>query len=125
MTSTNTTLCPFCREEIQSGALKCKHCKSTIVNMSQARSSSWNQVSGGKSNPWFYLPSVVLGVLCFLASLDDHLSADDVNGIFMFGVLSIVLGIVNLNTKTKENGGCLSTIGIILSTIGMLIVLSN
>jgi hypothetical protein len=31
-------------------------------------------VSVGKSNPWLYLPSVVLGVLCFLASLDDEQS---------------------------------------------------
>jgi len=30
-------LCPFCKEEIQDGAIKCKHCQSVLDGKSNAK----------------------------------------------------------------------------------------
>lgn len=52
-------LCPFCKEEIQEGALKCKHCGSMLSSQGNISTAS-TPVAGGKAVytdysqiPWF------------------------------------------------------------------------
>jgi hypothetical protein len=52
--------CPFCAEEIQDDAVKCKHCGEFLIDA---------ELKGLKTGPggkWYYkTPTVVISVLCF------------------------------------------------------------
>jgi TM2 domain-containing membrane protein YozV len=50
-------ICPFCREEIQDGAIKCKHCSSMLLNASQAT----GVAKSGKSKVAAGLFGILLG----------------------------------------------------------------
>lgn len=49
--------CPFCKEEIQEGALKCKHCGSMLNTQGRMSATVAEQFSKTTQKPWWkYVP---------------------------------------------------------------------
>lgn len=94
-----TIKCPFCREEIKAGAIKCKHCGSTIVDVSQMQ-----HCTEQKKDETLLLPllSIIMGILCFLVSPYPALDADTFENLFILATTSFILGVTNINTQKKE-----------------------
>ena len=111
-----TTRCPFCREEINVGAIKCKHCGSTIVDVSQMQDSVKQKKDG---TLWLPLPSMIIGIMCFLALLDDsEWDTDTFVGLFIMAITSFILGVISVNTQKTGKGMAIT--GIVLSSIALL-----
>jgi hypothetical protein len=52
--------CPFCAEEIQEEAVKCKHCGEFLID-AELR----NMKSGGDGKWYHKTPTVIISVICF------------------------------------------------------------
>lgn len=112
-----TTTCPFCKEEIKAGALKCKNCGSMLQNISEERTQN-----NKEGTLWLPVPSFVLSLLCILTFADDSpWDEDTIFGVLIFAVTSLVLGIISVSTQTKGKG--LAIAGIVLSSISILALL--
>ena len=72
--------CPFCKEEIKEGAVKCKHCGSEL-GPTISNQDACNIHPENKSSIWMAIISMVLGVICMLALFgDSELDQDAVFG---------------------------------------------
>ena len=101
------------------GALKCKHCGSTIVDVAQLPSNSKPQVDG---TLWLPLPSMIIGIICFMALLDDSdWDADTFVGVVVMAIASLTLGIISLNVQKLGKGMAIT--GIVLSSIALLAII--
>lgn len=68
---------------------------------------------------WAAITSLVFGVICMLALLDDsEWGRDTIVGLGMFAVLGLVFGIVSLNISTKGRGMAIT--GIVTGSVGLL-----
>lgn len=68
---------------------------------------------------WLPIPSLVLGILCALAIFDEsEWDQDTINGLFLFAVIGLVLGIIGVSKQVKGRG--MSIAGIVLSSLGLL-----
>lgn len=115
----NPTKCPFCLEEIKAGALKCKHCGSTIVDSSQLHNSTLQKENG---TLWLPLPSMIIGIICFMALLDDSdWDADTFVGAVAMAIASLTLGIISLSVQKLGKGMAIT--GIVLSSIALLAII--
>lgn len=77
-------------------------------------------------SPWMAITSLVLGIICVLALLDDSdWDKDTISGLGFFSVLGFVFGAISINKKKPGNN--LAIAGVILSLISLLalIGLSN
>jgi hypothetical protein len=111
-----TTRCPFCREEIKAGAIKCKHCSSMIVDVSQVQNRPEPKKEG---TLWLPLPSMIIGILCFITLLDDsEWDIDTFAGFFTMATTSFILGVISVNTQKTGKGMAIT--GIVLSSISLL-----
>jgi hypothetical protein len=112
--------CPFCLEEIKTGAIKCKHCNSMLTNISVNQHDTYIEVKEKKGTLWFPVTSLVLGIISFLALFDDSAWVSDTYvGLFVFTSTSFLLGLISLNTQ--ELGKGMAIAGIILSLVSFLI----
>lgn len=109
-------VCPYCREEIKSGAAKCKHCGSMLVDLSVTHGQV--SVQGG-----LVLPSVslTLSVLSFLMSaIGENWSSDGEYFLYLvFCVAGLIAGIVSVFTKPKGKGMAIA--GIAISSLTFLL----
>ncbi|WP_027188249.1 hypothetical protein [Desulfovibrio cuneatus] len=112
-------ICPFCKEEIMDGSIKCKHCKSMLASIEaqNVRADSSNSI---KSPIWTSVTSLTLGGLAALTGLTtEWYDEDTANGMLFLGGVAIVLGIISVN---KEHRGRRMAIGGIVA--GAIAVLS-
>lgn len=108
-------VCPFCREEIQEGAIKCKHCSSVLVSIG-TEGKEVKERASTKS-----ILSMVFGliVLVLVISISDpQWDHDTAVGIFMLSLPSVVLGGICL--AQNEKGRAFAITGIALGTIAIL-----
>lgn len=110
------TKCPFCKEDIKEGAIKCKHCRSALVDVS----SMTNQVIKKQEGTlWLPIPSLVLGIIGCLAMLDDsYWTYDELVGAIFFTLVGIILGAVSLSNQKVGKG--IAIAGVILSSLAIL-----
>jgi len=68
---------------------------------------------------WLPIPSLVLGIFSCLMLLDDSdWDTDTVNGLILFSVIGLTLGIISLSMQPKGRGMAIA--GIVLGTIAGL-----
>lgn len=112
--------CPFCREEIKTGAIKCKHCGSAIVDVSRMAQASTAKKNG---TLWLPIPALVIGIIFCLALFDDsYWTTDELLGALVFSVFGLVLSVVGLNVQ--EVGRGMSIAGVVLTSIASLAYLA-
>jgi len=129
-------ICPFCREQISFGALKCKHCQSTLVPLSENTRStpSMNQsvhiVSHDQATPRMldhgWIVMVVTGVflLALAIAVDEPTDPDAAAGVaFLCSVVVLPYSawILSkpLSNKVLPVIAMLLTLVIILAAIGV------
>lgn len=79
---------------------------------------------GDSGTLWFPIPSMVLGIICVLATMDDSpWDRETVEGMIMFGVMGVILGIVTLTRQKKGRGMAIA--GIVMCSLGMLVALAQ
>jgi len=72
-----------------------------------------------KGTYWLPIPSLVLGIFSCLMLLDDsEWDTDTVNGLILFSVIGLTLGIISLSMQPKGRGMAIA--GIVLGTIAGL-----
>lgn len=70
---------------------------------------------------WMGITSLVLGVMCGLALLDDSgWDRDTLTGLGLFSTTGLVLGIVSI--KTKNSGTGLAIAGTVLSAVSLVLL---
>lgn len=69
---------------------------------------------------WFPIPSLVLGIICMLALLDDSdWDADTVSGMILFGGIGLALGIVAITRQKKGLGMAIA--GVVMCSLALLL----
>ena len=73
---------------------------------------------------WMSITSLIFGVLCALALLDDSVwDKDTILGLGIFSVASIVLGVISISKQKRGKG--MAVAGIILSSLAFLVMMDK
>ena len=117
----DTTICPFCMEKVKIGAIKCKHCHSSLTQASN----SVIPEQGKSETLWLPVPAFVLSIIALLCLFDNSKwDSDTTIGFFMFAILGFVLSIISVSTQKMGKGMAIARIVIsvisILAGVGIL-----
>jgi hypothetical protein len=104
--------CRGCGKEIHESAASCPHCGAPQGNAHH---------SSGKPG-WMAILSIVIAGIALFGSL-SFIDKDEMAGATLFGIISLILGIINLQQKRPGKG--LSIAGISISSLALLILLGN
>ena len=122
-------ICQFCKEEIQDGAIKCKHCGS-MLTVQKSNPSVMIEEHRPEGSLALAIISLVSGILCLLITLsastlegDSSWPKDSWIGWIVFSSAPLILGIIGINTKCKGKGMAIT--GIVLGIVSILICISN
>ena len=70
--------------------------------------------------PWMAILSLVLSIVCTLALFDDsEWDTETIQGLGLFSVIALILGIITINTKRPGYGMAIA--GTVLSGVSLLI----
>ncbi|MDL2313816.1 DUF4190 domain-containing protein [Desulfovibrio sp. OttesenSCG-928-C14] len=107
--------CPFCKEDIAEGAIKCKHCGSMLVPVQ----GSSHHYQDSSTPIWTSITSLVLGVLAGVTGLGtDWFDRDTATGMLLVGVLAVIFGGISIGKKHRCKGMAIA--GLITGIIGIL-----
>lgn len=110
--------CPFCKEDIKEGAIKCKHCGSALVDVSSMVGQAKPKKEG---TLWLPIPSLVIGIIGCLAMFDDsYWTFDEIVGALLFACAGIVLGAVSLSIQKVGKGMAIA--GVVLSSLSSVML---
>lgn len=109
--------CRGCGREIHETAMSCPHCGAIQLAATKFPQSQFGTL-------WLPVPSLVLGIISFLAQLDESSwDKDTYVGIIAFIVTAIVLGGFGIATQARGRG--MSIAGIVLGVIALLAVIGR
>lgn len=109
-------LCPFCKEEILDGAIKCKHCSSILAPIVQ--NTETNNMQHTKPI-WASVTSLILAALCMLSRLGTTFVAqDEARGQAV--LLSAAIGFALHAIKSGQRCRGLAITAIIISILGFI-----
>ena len=121
-------ICPFCKEQIADGAIKCKHCGSILndiginFNSQPSRNKLAQETDNGLIG--FSVASFALGILVLLGALGvNRWDKDSTVGLLVFGGISLFLGILTLKNNYKGKG--IAIAGIVTAGVAFLIYLGE
>ncbi len=118
-TTSNSKQCHFCKEEIHQDAIKCKHCGSML-----STSNSPIENSEKSGSLWISIVSLVFGVLLIAVVLDGgEWDKDSIEGFVSLCAISLGFGILGI--VKKLNGEGMAIAGVVLSSLAILIAVSN
>ena len=113
-------------EEIQDGAIRCRHCKTTIVvtNPIQLNNSNITQppfiTASDQQTPWFQITTMITGIVLIVVILiTDPWDKDAIIGGFSLSSIQIALGIGAINVSSHGRGMAIS--GLVFGILSFLI----
>jgi hypothetical protein len=130
--------CPFCKEEIKEGAIKCKHCGSNINNKRIEFSQNYvekkledllNVAKAQKGIIWCILIGLLIWPIIYIigANVNNEEDLAFPAGILWFSLIVLlcfqIVYVYRLATALKKSIPVLWTIGSLFSCIGIIILL--
>ncbi|MDD2338534.1 MAG: hypothetical protein PHD01_18415 [Geobacteraceae bacterium] len=115
-------------EDIQDGAIRCKHCKTELVLTAASQQYSHNiqqpfvQVPEAPT-PWFQITTLITGVVWLgLLIIDDGTSWDKeaIMGGFFLSSIQIAMGIGAINVSTHGRGMAIA--GLVFGILSLLVM---
>lgn len=125
--SSSSTPCPYCRELIRVGAIKCRHCKSLLTDVIQSQTVVPNTeicASCPKRGTLLLpIPAFVLGLMTFMMFLDDSgWDVDTIVGGILIASLGAILG--GLSIAKQKLGYKWAVAGLSLSIVDVFILIA-
>lgn len=117
--------CPYCMEEIQDGAMLCKHCKSSVIAVSPVQQSFNNRLPcyeapAEKKTPWFQVTILTTGVVLAKFAMSANPRDDDaVGAAIFFSIVQVAFGIAAVNAQSS--GRKMAVAGLVLGILSFMI----
>lgn len=116
-------------EDIQDGAIRCRHCKTELVLTTPAHQYSHNVQPQfvpvpETPTPWFQITTLITGVvLIVLMLITDPWDKDAIIGGFSLSSIQIAMGIGAINVSSHGRGMAIS--GLVFGVLSFLITCGN
>lgn len=119
-------ICPFCKEEIADGAIKCKHCNSILVSYLQPSETenAYKSTTSPPSKPiGTSIAALIIGIVVIFAaigSIDELYDANESIGIIFIAIIALVFAGISL--KENHAGRGMAIAGLVMSILSLLVI---